>query len=128
MNNIDQIQAQIMSFEKDTEEELYKMAKHSGIKFSFYYSYIIEFDKANVDGITPHRLIFSKNGKELIVLHYGLYHENDNLFIVYGEGYTLYDIKKYIRNYLKNNSNINVKIKYKDWDSGIKQLMQLSPI
>lgn len=89
------------------------MAKHSGIKFSFYYGYIIEFDKVNVDGITPHRLIFSKNGKELIVLHYDLYHENDNLFIVDGEGYTLYEIKKYIRNYFKNNSNINGKINNK---------------
>ena len=46
MNNIGQIQAQIMSFEQDTEEELSKMAKHSGIKFWFYYGYIIEFDKA----------------------------------------------------------------------------------
>jgi len=43
------------------------------------------------------------------VLHYDLYHENDNLFIVDGKGYTLYEIKKYIRNYFKNKSNINVK-------------------
>jgi len=109
VNNIGHIQAQIMSFEKETEEELSKMAKHSGIKYWFYYGYIIEFDKANVDGITPHRLMFSKNEKELIVLHYGLYHENDNLFIVDGEMYTLYEIKKYIRNYFKNESNIKVK-------------------
>jgi len=31
------------------------------------------------------------------------------LFIVDGKGYTLYEIKKYIRNYFKNVSNINVK-------------------
>ena len=89
------------------------MAKHSGIKFSFYYGYIIKFYKANIDGITPHTLIFSKNGKELIVLYYGLYHENDNLFIVDGEEYTLYETKKYIRNYFKNDSNIKVKINNK---------------
>ena len=52
--------------------------------------------------------MFSKNEKELIFLHYGLYHENDNLFIVDGEMYTLYE-KKYIRNYFKNESNIKVK-------------------
>jgi len=98
-----------MSLEKDTGEELSKMVKRSGIISSFYYGYIIEFDKANVDGITPHRLIFSKNGKELIVLHYDLYYENNNLFIVDGEKYTLYEIKKYIRNYFKNDFNLNVK-------------------
>ena len=68
-----------MSLEKETEEELSKMAKHSDIKFWFYYGCIIEFDKTNIDGITSHRLMFSKNGKELIVLHYDEYHENDNL-------------------------------------------------
>jgi len=97
-----------MRFNQEIEEELFRMSKHSGISFSYYYGYIIEFDKANVDAITPHRLMFSKNEKELIVLHYGLYHENDNLFIVDGEMYTLYEIKKYIRNYFKNKSNINV--------------------
>ena len=54
MNSIGQIQAKIMSLEKETEEELSNMAKHSGIKFWLYYGYIIEFDKANLDGITPH--------------------------------------------------------------------------
>ena len=98
-----------MSFEKKFEEELSKMAKHSCIEFWFYYGYIIESDKVNVDGITPHRLMFSKNEKELIVLHYGLYHEDDNLFFVDGEKYTLLTIKKYIRNYFKNESNIKVK-------------------
>ena len=37
-----------MSFEKENEEELSKMAKHSGIKFWFYYGYII--DHADVFG------------------------------------------------------------------------------
>ena len=72
MNNIAQIQAQIMSF-----------------------------DKANVDGIIPHRLIFSKNVKELIVLHFDLYHKNDNLFIVDGQGYALYEIKNILEIILK---------------------------
>ena len=31
--------------------------------------YIVEFDKANIDGITPHTLIFSKKEKELIVFY-----------------------------------------------------------
>jgi len=49
MNDISKIQAQIMSLEKD-----------------------------NVHGITLYGLVFSENGKESIVLRYGLYHENDN--------------------------------------------------
>ena len=102
-----------MTLNNYTKEELNKMAKHCGINVTYYDGYILEFDKANIDGITPHRLIFSKNGKELIVLHYDEYHEDDDLFFVDGEKYTLYEIKKYIRNYFKNKSNINVKINNK---------------
>ena len=107
VNIIGKIQAQIMRFNQEIEEELFRMAKHSGISFSYYYGYIIEFDKANVGGITPHTLIFSKKGKQLIVLYYDEYHEDDDLFLVNGEKHTLFTIKKYIRNYFKNNSNIN---------------------
>ena len=46
VNNIGHIQATIMRFNQEIEEELFKMAKHSGIKISYYYGYIIEFDKA----------------------------------------------------------------------------------
>ena len=71
------------------------MAKHSRISFSYYYCYIIEFDKANVDGITPHTLVFSKKRKELIVLYYDEYREDDDLFLTNGEKHSLFK-KKYI--------------------------------
>ena len=113
MNNIYKVSIEIMSFDKETEEELSKMSKHSGIKFWFYYGYIVMFDKVNIHAITPHMLVFCKNGNYLVVLHYYEYHEDDDLFFVDGNKYTLLTIKKYIRNYFKNNSNINGKINNK---------------
>ena len=98
-----------MIFNNDTKEELNKMAKHNGINVIYYDGYIVMFDKVNIHAITPHMLVFSKNGDYLTVLHYDEYHEDDNLFIVEGEKYTLYEIKKYIRNYFKSNSNIKMK-------------------
>ena len=102
-----------MIFNNNIKDEFEKMAKHSGINYSCYYGYIVMFDKVSVHAITPHRLIFSKNGDNLIVLYYDEYHEDDDLFLVDGERYTLLKIKKYIRNYFKNNSNINGKINNK---------------
>ena len=55
-----------MIFNNDIKDEFEKMAKHSGINFSCYYGYIVMFDKVSVHAITPHRLIFSKNGDNLI--------------------------------------------------------------
>lgn len=108
-----QVSMKIMTFNNYTKEELNKMAKHSGINFTYYDGYILEFDKVNVHSIIPHMLVFSKNGDYLTVLHYDEYHEDDNLFFVDREKYTLLTIKKYIRNYFKNKSNINVKINNK---------------
>ena len=109
MNNICKVSIEIMTINNYTKEELNKMAKHSGINFSYYYGYIVMFDKVNVHAITPHMLVFSKNGDYLTVLHYDEYHEDDDLFLADGEKHTLLTIKKYIRNYFKSNSNINVK-------------------
>lgn len=98
-----------MTFNNYTKQELSKMAKHSGINVIYYDGYIVMFDKVNIHAITPHMLVFSKNRDYLIVLHYEEYHEDDDLFFADGEKYTLLTIKKYIRNYFKNKSNINVK-------------------
>ena len=89
------------------------MVKHNGINVIYYDGFILKFDKVNVHAITLHMLVFSKNGNNLIVLHYDEYHEDDDLFFVDGNKYTLLTIKKYIRNYFKNNSNINGKINNK---------------
>ena len=110
MNNIYKVSIEIMSFDKETEEELSKMSKHSGIKFWFYYGYIVMFDKVNVHALTPHRIVFSKNGYYLLVLFYDDYHEDDNVFYVDGESHTLLTVKRYVRNYFMN---INLKINHK---------------
>ena len=93
-----------MSFEKNY---LRWLNKHSGIKFSFYYGYIIEFDKANLDGITPHILILAKMEKNWLfyTMTYII-----KLITCYSSWRKVYVVwKKYIRNYFKNDSNINVK-------------------
>ena len=113
VNDICNVSIEIITFNNYTKEELNKMAKHCGINVTYYDGYILEFDKVNVHAITPHKLVFSKNGYYLTVLHYDEYHEDDDLLFVYGERHTLLTIKKYIRNYFKNNSNINGKINNK---------------
>ena len=90
-----------MIFNNDTKEELNKMAKHSGINVKYYDGYILEFDKVNVHAITPHMLVFCKNGNYLVVLHYDEYHENNNLYLIPNEKepFTIGSMKKYVREY-----------------------------
>lgn len=90
-------------FDNEVKESLNKTFKSSGIKVSYYDGYILRFDKSNIHSITPHRIVFSKNGDSLLVLYYDEYHENMDLFFINGRKYTLLDAKKYIRSYFINN-------------------------
>ena len=76
-------------FDSDVKESLERTFKRSGIKVSYYDGYILGFEKTNVYSITPHRLVFSKNEYNLLVLYYDEYHETDELFFVDGEKHTL---------------------------------------
>ena len=84
MNNI-VVKLVQKNFNKDTKEELNKFAKAYRMEVKCYYSYIVEFDKVNVHTISPHKIIFSKYGYDLLVSHYDEYHENNNLYLIQNE-------------------------------------------
>lgn len=90
-------------FDNEVKESLNKTFKSSGIKITYYDGYIVKFDKSNIHSITPHRIVFSKNGDNLLVLYYDEYHEDYDLFFIDGQKYTLFDAKKYIRSYFIKN-------------------------
>ena len=100
VNNI-AIKLEKIHFDKETIEELNKFAKTYRMKVTYYYGYIVEFDKVNVYTISPHKIIFSKYGYDLLVLHYDEYHENNNLYLIPNEKepFTIGSMKKYVRQY-----------------------------
>ena len=101
MNNIGKFSIERMVFNNDTKEALNKMAKRSRIKVEYYDGFIVMFDKLNVHTISPHKIIFSKYGNDLLVLHYDEYHENNNLYLIPNEKepFTIGSMKKYVRQY-----------------------------
>ena len=103
MSIINIIFVERLLFDNQVKESLNKTFKSSGIKVSYYDGYIIRFDKSNIHSITPHRIVFSKNDENLLVLYYDEYHEDMDLFFIEGKKYTLFDAKKYIRSYFINN-------------------------
>ena len=80
-----------LHFNEDTINSLNKFAKSYRFKITYFYGYLVKFDKANIHAISPHKILFSKN--------------DDNLYFVDGEKqpFTMTAIKKYIRDYFKKN-------------------------
>ena len=103
MSVINIILVERLLFDNEVKESLNKTFKCSGIKVSYYDGYIVRFDKSNIHSITPHRIVFSKNDENLLVLYYDEYHEDYDLFFINGQKYRLLDAKKYIRSYFVKN-------------------------
>lgn len=103
MSIINIIFVERLLFDDEVKESLNKTFKYSGIKVVYHDGYILRFDKCNIYSITPHRIVFSKNDENLLVLYYDEYHEDMDLFFIEGKKYTLFDAKKYIRSYFINN-------------------------
>ena len=114
VNNI-AIKLEKINFDKDTKEELNKFAKTYRMEVTCYYGYISKFDKLNVHTISPHKIIFSKYGYDLLVLHYDDYHVNENLFFIAEEKepYTIGSLKRYIKEYFSMIYKMNLKYTYK---------------
>ena len=110
VNNIE-IKLERIHFDKDNIEELNKFAKTYRMKVTYYYGYIVEFDKVNVYAISPHKIVFTKYGYNLLVLHYDDYHANENLFFIpeEKEPYTIGSLKRYIKEYFSMIYKMNLK-------------------
>ena len=98
-------------FDKDTIEELNKFAKNYRMEVTYYYGYIVEFKKTNVYAISPHKIVFTKYGYNLLALHYDDYHANKNLFFIpeEKEPYTIGSLKRYIKEYFSMIYKTNLK-------------------
>jgi len=105
------IRLEQIHFDKDTKEELNKFAKTYKMKATYYYGYIVDFDKANVHAISPHKIFFTKYGHNVLVLHYDDYHANENLFFIPEEKdqFTIGDLKRYIKEYFSMIYKMNLK-------------------
>ena len=81
------------------------------MKVTYYYGYIVEFDKVNINAISPHKIVFSKYGYNLLVLHYDEYHENNNLYLIPNEKelFTIGSMKKCVRQYFGMIYKMNCK-------------------
>ena len=71
------------------------------LEITYYNGYLVKFDKCNLESISPHKILISNNKKNLLIMHYADYHENDEIYYVDGEkqSLTITGLKEYVKNY-----------------------------
>ena len=69
----------------------------------FFSGYLVKFDNVNVYGIKPHKIPYTKNNTNLLVLHYDYYIENTSLYLIPNEKepFVIDSMNKYVRQLLE---------------------------
>ena len=76
-SDIIRVEYEKLHFNEDIIYSLNMLAKNYKFNITYFYGYLVKFDKANIYAISPHNILFSKNDVNLLVLHYDDYMENE---------------------------------------------------
>ena len=90
-----------MDFEPDFKDKFNNAISKKTLEITYFQGYIVKFDKCNVESITPHKILISNDTKNLLVMHYADYYENNEIYYIDGirEPLTITKLKKYVKNY-----------------------------
>lgn len=77
------------------------MIRTKNITATYFNGYITKFAKCNIESISPHKILFSNPLKNLLIMHYADYIQNDDLYFIDGEKepLTMSMLKDYIKDY-----------------------------
>ena len=86
---------------QELKDKINSAIKKKTLEITYFDGYIVKFDKCNIESITPHKILISNDEKNLLVMHYADYHENDEIYYVDGEKQplTITGLKEYVKNY-----------------------------
>lgn len=90
-----------IEIKQELKDKINTTIKNKTLEITYYDGYIIKFDKCNIESITPHKILISNAEKNLLVMHYADFHENDEIYYVDGEKQplTITALKNYVKNY-----------------------------
>lgn len=87
--------------DQELKDKINNAFKQKTLEITYYNGYIVKFDKCNLESISPHKILISNDEKNLLVMHYADYHENDEIYYIDGEKQplTITGLKEYVKNY-----------------------------
>jgi len=90
-----------IEIEPEFIENVNKHLKRKSLEITYYNGYLIGFDKCNIESISPHKIVVGNDEKNLLIMHYANYMENDGLYFIDGikEPFSITSLKEYVKNY-----------------------------
>lgn len=90
-----------IKFNDELKSKFDDLKDTQSLEITYYNGYITKFDKCNVESISPHKILLSNHTKNLLILHYAEYMENDELYFIDGEKepFTITKLREYIKKF-----------------------------
>ncbi len=90
-----------IEIDDEIKKKMESLTNSPEISIKFYNGYITKFKKSNVESISPHKILLSNPLKNLLIMHYADYIENDDLYFIDGEKQplTITKLRDYVKNY-----------------------------
>ena len=71
-----------LKFPAKIKSDIERYLTRKNLEITYFEGYMMELDKANISNISPHKILFKKEDKELVILYYGDHHYDDKLFYI----------------------------------------------
>ena len=90
-----------LEISNEIRQKIESLTFKKDIKITYYNGYITKFEKSNIESINPHKIILSNPLKNLLIMHYADYIQNDDLYVIDGESepLTISKLRDYIKDY-----------------------------
>lgn len=85
----------------ELKENINELKSNINLEITCFNGHLATFDKCNVESISPHKILITDHNKNLLILHYAEYMENDKLYFIDGkkEPFTIQELKKFVKKY-----------------------------
>lgn len=90
-----------LEISNEIRQKIESLTFRKDIKITYYNGYITKFEKSNIESISLHKIILSNPLKNLLIMHYADYIQNDDLYFIdrESEPLTMSKLRDYIKDY-----------------------------
>lgn len=90
-----------LEFPEETKEQFERYLSRKTLEITYYDGYMINFGNANISAISPYKVIMKSRTKELVILYYGDYMYDENLYFINTtkNACTFARLRELVRNY-----------------------------
>lgn len=95
------IKTKKLEFPKEIQDKCERYLSRKTLEITYLNGYMVEFKGTNLSSISPHKILIKSKDKEVVILYYGEYYHDEELFFINNtkNGCTFQKLRELVVNY-----------------------------